>query len=189
VDSSAIANLNFDIRTGASGGTLVATAANEPAGWIELVEDLTLDAPATYFVRVFESNQPIESQLYFLQLSAISVCPPPPGALLYSPCTGDLDCDDADPCTSDVCDQECCVYSPRLYGDSNKDGLRNIADVACAARVIFQDVTFCGDHEISLDEIDIAPSAACGDDQLNIVDVLATALAAFQDARDECCGE
>lgn len=189
VDSSVIANLNLEIR--ADNLALLSSAGNAPAGNIELIEDLTLDLPATYFVRVFEANQPIESQLYLLQLSAISVCPPPPGALSGVPaCVGsNLDCEDGDPCTSDVCDQECCVFSPRLYGDANQDGVLNIVDVICSARVIFQAATFCGDHETSLDEIDIAPSAACGDDQLNIIDIVVTARAVFQDARDECCDE
>ena len=71
--------------------------------------------------------------------------------------------------------------------DANSDGVRNITDVVCSARVTFQDATVCGAHEVALDEIDIAPGAACGDDQLNITDVVAHARAVFQDAIDECC--
>ncbi len=104
-------------------------------------------------------------------------------------CDTNTDCEDGDDCTFDVCDMNICDFPSRLYGDANNDGARNITDVVCAARVTFQDATVCGAHQVSLDEIDIAPSASCGDDQLNITDVVAHARAAFQDGADECCGE
>ena len=59
-------------------------------------------------------------------------------------CEDNLDCEDADPCTRDLCDADSCEFPARLYGDADADGDRNIVDVLCVARVAFQDATECG---------------------------------------------
>lgn len=110
------------------------------------------------------------------------VCEP-----LAQSCTTNLDCEDGDDCTTDVCNVDVCEFPARLYGDADNDATVNILDVICAARVIFQAATVCGDHTPASDEIDISPSASCGDDQLNIVDLVGHARAAFQGEVDECC--
>lgn len=98
------------------------------------------------------------------------------------------DCDDGDACTTDLCIELVCDFPPRFYGDVNNDNTRNIIDVICVARVVFQDASECNGFAVSLEDVDLAPGEDCGDGALNIIDLIVCARAVFQDAVDECCG-
>lgn len=67
-DSKSIANLNVDIRA-ADGTTVLAVGESFAAGLPESATATAL-APGDYYVRVYESDLPTESQLYLLAISA-----------------------------------------------------------------------------------------------------------------------
>lgn len=53
--------------------SLLATAAAAPLGSPESIVDVALTAAGTYYVRIFESNTPAESQLYLLQVDVEAI--------------------------------------------------------------------------------------------------------------------
>jgi len=68
VDSDFIANLNMQIID-TNGSTVLATAADQPAGDSETLVAISLPSAGDYFIRVFEGNSPSQPQLYHLALT------------------------------------------------------------------------------------------------------------------------
>lgn len=74
INALTMANLDFEVRSGSTGQTVLSTASTHNAGVAESIVNLVLPTADTYFVRVFESDSPTESQLYDLRLEATSLC-------------------------------------------------------------------------------------------------------------------
>ncbi len=98
VDSLRMANLDFTIFDVDAVTTLV-TANAQPVGMVEQVLDVPLFDAGEYFVRVFESNNPLEPQLYFLNIT-----------IGGPPLCANVNCDDGLFCNGvETCDQGNCV--------------------------------------------------------------------------------
>ncbi len=95
-------------------------------------------------------------------------------------CSVDDDCNDADACTFDECVTAACANTPRLYGDANGDGVRNLFDVFCILDGIGGDFSSCAKTNA-----DLHPCS--GNDTLNVFDVFAV-LDAISGADDCGCG-
>ncbi|MEL7472486.1 MAG: GC-type dockerin domain-anchored protein [Planctomycetota bacterium] len=115
-DSEEIANLAFQILD--SGATVIATFDSAGLGQNEVATDLLLPSAGTYFLRVFETNSPPDSQLY---QGSITVT----GA---AECTVNGDCDDGDPCTTDTCNNGECTND--AANDCNNNGRDDVCEIA-----------------------------------------------------------
>jgi hypothetical protein len=73
VNSLAIADLAVDIID-TNGLTVLGTANATAAGSAETLSNVALSGAGDYFVKVYEANAPIESQLYSFTLSATPAC-------------------------------------------------------------------------------------------------------------------
>lgn len=73
-NSLAVANLGFEVRNGATGATILTTVNNAASGLAETLTNFNLAAAGTYYVRVFESDSPTESQLYNINFDADPAC-------------------------------------------------------------------------------------------------------------------
>jgi hypothetical protein len=63
------ANLNVQV-IGSDGSTVLATAASQPVGTAESLTNVTLPAPGDYYIRVYEGDVPVQSQIYSFTLTA-----------------------------------------------------------------------------------------------------------------------
>lgn len=70
-NSLAVADLMFDVRTGAD--ALMTTVNATAAGSAETVSGVLLSPPGTYLVKVYENNAPAESQMYTLTISTPTI--------------------------------------------------------------------------------------------------------------------
>lgn len=69
VDSLAMDNLAFEVRSGATGATVLLTVDATAAGSAESLVNFGLPGTGTYFVRAFEQNSPTGSQLYLIDFN------------------------------------------------------------------------------------------------------------------------
>lgn len=74
VNSLAMANLAFEVRSGATGATILTTVNAAASGAAETLSNFNLANAGTYFVRVFESDSPSEAQLYTITFDADPAC-------------------------------------------------------------------------------------------------------------------
>jgi hypothetical protein len=72
-DSLAQANLGVEVLA-TNGATVLGSASSQPTGVVESLSNVFLTAAGEYYVRVFETDSPVESQLYH---AAVSVAAPP----------------------------------------------------------------------------------------------------------------
>ncbi len=70
-NSQNIANLALQVIA-SNGITVLATAQAQPVGTAETLVDIPLPAAGAYYVRVYETSSPAESQLYHLSLQILS---------------------------------------------------------------------------------------------------------------------
>ena len=80
ISARTIHDLNFQVLQGASGATVLATAASAAAGSTEAVTGLALPATGTYFVRVYPSTTTDDVQMYALTVT-LNLAPAIPGDL------------------------------------------------------------------------------------------------------------
>jgi Matrixin len=73
-NSLAHANLGFEVRSGATGATILTTVNAQASGIAETLTNFNLATAGTYFVRVFESDAPTQSQLYTINFDADPTC-------------------------------------------------------------------------------------------------------------------
>jgi serralysin len=88
-DGSSIANLDIDVLD--AGGGLLAAGDVQPIGSPEILSNVGLPAAGDYYVRVYESGAPTQSQLYRLSLSTSvfypDFCDASDGSLASCPCS------------------------------------------------------------------------------------------------------
>jgi hypothetical protein len=89
IDAAQQANLNvrvYDI----DGTTILGDASSEIAGVTETISDVLLPVPGDYYLEVYETGTPLQTQLYTLALSSqpsyASFCNDGDGALALCPC-------------------------------------------------------------------------------------------------------
>ncbi len=85
VDSAAVANLDFQVIA-VDQSTVLATVASNPAGVLESRSNILLAAPGDYYLRVYESGAPAESQLYnvTMAVSVADLTPPQPNPMVFT---------------------------------------------------------------------------------------------------------
>ena len=115
--TNSLAQANLAVQViGTNGTTVLATASAAAAGVAETLVDVILNNSGTYYVRVYETDSPTETQLYklTLRIDPANVCP-------------DSDGDGVDDCT-DGCPQDPLKTAPGVCGcgvteiDSDGDG-------------------------------------------------------------------
>lgn len=74
INSLTMANLGFEVRSGATGATILTTVNAQASGVAETLSNFNLATAGTYFVRVFESDSPAEAQLYNITFDADPAC-------------------------------------------------------------------------------------------------------------------
>lgn len=74
VNSKAIADLAFEVRASGTGNPILTTVNVSAAGSNEELLNFVLPGAGTYFVRVFETSAPTESQLYRIEFDADPIC-------------------------------------------------------------------------------------------------------------------
>ncbi len=74
IDTKAIDDLAFEVRSSAAGNPILTTVNATAAGSNEVLTNFNLPTAGTYFIRVFENNAPTESQLYTLTVDADPTC-------------------------------------------------------------------------------------------------------------------
>jgi hypothetical protein len=119
IDSREMGNLAIQIRD-TNGSTVLGQAQDGDYGEAETVTDVLLDSPGTYFIRIYETANQTQSQLYSLT-----------ARLTREPeCAENGDCDDGDPCNgAETCDwQFQCV--PGLIVDCNNNGIDDACDLS-----------------------------------------------------------
>ncbi|MEL7473704.1 MAG: matrixin family metalloprotease, partial [Planctomycetota bacterium] len=116
IDSDEIADLAFQVLD--SGGQTLFTSASATLGESEIISDLVLESAGVYYLRVYETNFPSESQLYSGQILVVDT----------AECLDAAACDDADPCTVDLCDSGRCVYL--IDNDCNANGRDDTCEIA-----------------------------------------------------------
>jgi hypothetical protein len=118
-DATSVADLNVQIID-TDGSTVIATGAGQPAGGVENLTGVSLNAAGTYYVRVYEGNVPQSPQGY--QLS-----------VMISSCTVDGDGDGTADCL-DGCPADPNKLTPGTCGcgvaetDSDLDGTPDCVD-------------------------------------------------------------
>jgi len=136
IDSRDIANLAFQVLD--SGGTPIISVDAEPVGFAESVSGLLLPSPGDYFIRIYETNTPGESQLYSGQLDVTGA----------AECTVNGECDDGDPCTIDECNNGQCENFAIV--DCNNNGRDDLCEIAQG------DAEDCNENGVP-DICDVAP--------------------------------
>ncbi|MFQ5462788.1 MAG: matrixin family metalloprotease [Phycisphaerae bacterium] len=96
INALSIADLSVEI-VDVDGSTVLVSASALPAGQAEVAEADLLSA-GTYFVRVFESNNPSEVQLYRLEVSATELDP-----CIGIQCDDGLFCNGLETCANGLC--------------------------------------------------------------------------------------
>lgn len=128
INSQEIADLAVSLYD-SDGTTILATANSEPLGSPETINGVFLGAPGDYYVRVFESNFPQQTQFYTLSISVIEV---------DCNSNGLLDACDVD-CNNPGCNLPGCGQSFDCNGnnlpdecetDCNENGLVDSCDIA-----------------------------------------------------------
>lgn len=136
IDSEEIADLAFQVLD--AGGSVIATADSAGLGFTESITGLLLPASGAYFLRVYETNNFSESQLYQGSIAVLGA----------AECANNNDCNDGDPCTIDVCDNGQCLNFAN--NDCNNNGREDSCEIAQG------DAQDCNMNGIP-DECEIAP--------------------------------
>jgi hypothetical protein len=121
--TNALAQANLAVQViGTNGTTVLATASAGASGVAESLVDVILNSSGTFYVKVYETDTPGQTQLYrlTLRIDPASVCP-------------DTDGDGVDDCT-DGCPQDASKTTPGVCGcgvpeiDTDGDGDLNCVD-------------------------------------------------------------
>ncbi|RME39347.1 MAG: hypothetical protein D6788_05640, partial [Planctomycetota bacterium] len=126
IDSAAIADLNVDLID-VDGVTVLATSAGQPAGGGETIGNFALPSAGVYFVRVYEGNNPSETQLYELRLSGAGLCGNGVCDPTETPCNCPTDCG------ADVCGDGCCGPTENACNCPSDCGATTCGDGCCGA--------------------------------------------------------
>ena len=136
IDSRDIANLAFQILD--SGGSPIISVDNAQVGQTESTTGLLLANAGNYFIRIYETNTPGETQLYSGQLDVTGA----------AECTINSECDDGDACTIDECDNGECINFAIV--DCNNNGRDDLCEIGEGA------VEDCNENGVP-DACDVAP--------------------------------
>jgi hypothetical protein len=119
-NSQNIANLAADVVAG-DGATVLETASGQGVGLPETAPVVVLQSAGNYFVRIYETNSPTQTQMYHLSIQLLPALPP-------QDCPGDANGDDIvnfDDITAVIANW----LAAGPAGDANGDGVVNVDDI------------------------------------------------------------